>query len=423
MSKSLNILVSGAGIAAGVFTNCIRRAFPNNVRITMVERAPQLRLTGASVDIRNSAVDIIKWMGVEPAIRAHSTGEKGLSYVDAYGRPFATIATTGRSDVQSLTSEYEIFRGELAKILIEPVEKDIELVFDDHVKDYQQNDNGILVTFASGRCESYDLLVAADGMRSIIRGIMLGEDSNKHVHDEGVFAAYFTINKDLLEGSQVAKWRNMTGGRTILLRPDPSPTGRTRAHIITVIKKSDKARAERLRNAVRKGNESFMRLMEEWYRDGDWLTKDVLRGMRESDDFYCSPFAQVRTPKLADSRVVFIGDAGYSLPGFGTSLAIIGAYVLAGELLSHSGNIPRALTSYEEQMLRFTKPKLKDDGAMQVFNPQTKWGLAVRNTILRIVTRTGIDQLGMRAAVAVGIGDAPFPLHKYPWPNEQERER
>ena len=147
MSKPLEILVSGAGIAGSVFASCLLRAFPD-AQITMVERTPSLRLTGASVDIRGSAVDIIKEMGVEPQIRSASTREEGCQYVHADGSPIATIFATGRTDIQSITSEYEIFRGKLANIFLEPVADRLDLIFGDSVSHYEQSDARVGVTFA-----------------------------------------------------------------------------------------------------------------------------------------------------------------------------------------------------------------------------------------------------------------------------------
>jgi 2-polyprenyl-6-methoxyphenol hydroxylase-like FAD-dependent oxidoreductase len=124
---------------------------------------------------------------------------------------------------------------------------------------------------------------------------------------------------------------------------------------MNVTTSGDIERKERLNRAVREGNESYMKLMEEMFRDAGWVAPEVLQGMRESDDFYCSLFGQVRSPIIQDGRVVLLGDAGYATPGFGTSLAIIGGYVLAGELLGHPGDVKTALKRYEELMLPFAK--------------------------------------------------------------------
>jgi 2-polyprenyl-6-methoxyphenol hydroxylase-like FAD-dependent oxidoreductase len=104
MSPPLKVLISGGGIAGGVFASCLLRAMPN-AKITMIERAPALRLTGAAIDIRNSAVDIIEWLGVEKEIRDAGTKEQGMQFVDSNGKEIATLGASGRTDVQTITSE------------------------------------------------------------------------------------------------------------------------------------------------------------------------------------------------------------------------------------------------------------------------------------------------------------------------------
>jgi 2-polyprenyl-6-methoxyphenol hydroxylase-like FAD-dependent oxidoreductase len=58
----------------------------------------------------------------------------------------------------------------------------------------------------------------------------------------------------------------------------------------------------------------------------------------------------------SQGRVVLVGDAGYCaspMSGQGTSLALIGAYVLAGELAAASGAYQTAFRQYEEEMRPF----------------------------------------------------------------------
>jgi len=82
--SNLNILISGSGIAGSAPTFWLLRAYPD-ANITIVERNPPLRLTGANVDIRSSAVDMIKWMGAEQEIRNQCTNEEGMQLVDWQG--------------------------------------------------------------------------------------------------------------------------------------------------------------------------------------------------------------------------------------------------------------------------------------------------------------------------------------------------
>jgi 2-polyprenyl-6-methoxyphenol hydroxylase-like FAD-dependent oxidoreductase len=414
--SNLSILISGSGIAGSVFAFWLLRACPN-ANVTIVERDPSLRLTGASVDIRSSAVDIIKWMGAEQEIRNQTTKEEGIQFVDANGKAVATLRATGRSDIQSVTSEFEIFRGVLAKIFIDPIIKRVKFIFDESVNNFEQRDDGVVVTFAKSKeVKTYDLLVAADGLGSKIRGMMLNSKPQEQLYDEGVHVAYFTIKSDLLQGGRLAKWYNATGGRVVFLRPDPDPAGRTRGNLMNVTTRGDIETKERLNKALREGKESYMKLMEEMFRAVGWLAPEVLQCMRESDDFYCSLFGQIRSPKIHDGRVVLLGDAGYATPGFGTSLAIIGGYVLAGELLSHPGDIKTALERYEEIMLPFAKNSQGGDNAMQLLNPQTQWGIRIRNVILGFVTWTQLDRLVMAVASALSFTEKRVPMPDYQWP-------
>ena len=153
-------------------------------------------------DIRSNAVDIIKWAGLEPAIRAAGTNEKGMQFVQSDGSPIATLQATGRTDMQSMTSEYEIFRGELANIFTSPILDRVKILYDEQVQSYEQDDEKVTVTFLrSQKVESFDLLVGADGYYSKIRGAMLGAKPADQVFGEGVHVAYFTIKRDLLAGS------------------------------------------------------------------------------------------------------------------------------------------------------------------------------------------------------------------------------
>ena len=415
--SNLNILISGSGIAGSVFAFWLLRAYPN-ANITIVERDPSLRLTGASVDIRSSAVDIIKWMGTEQEIRKQTTKEEGIQFIDANSKPIATIRATGRSDIQSITSEFEIFRGVLAKIFIDLVIKRVKLIFDESIDHFEQCDDGVVVTFAKSKeVKVYDLLVAADGLGSKVRGMMLNSKPQEQLYDEGVHVAYFTIKSDLLQGSRMAKWYNTTGRRVIFLRPDPDPAGRTRCILMNVTTNGDIETKERLNKAVREGNESYMNLMEEMFRDVGWVAPEVLQGMRQSDDFYCSLFGQIRSPKIQNGRVVLLGDAAYATPGFGTSLAIIGGYVLAGELLSH-GEVKTALERYEEIMLPFAKNSQGGNTAMLLLNPQTQWGIRIRNGILGMVTWTKLDRLVMTVASVLGFTEKKVSMPDYQWPAE-----
>jgi 2-polyprenyl-6-methoxyphenol hydroxylase-like FAD-dependent oxidoreductase len=70
--------------------------------------------------------------------------------------------------------------------------------------------------------------------------------------------------------------------------------------------------------------------------------------------------AQVRMDRWSCGRVALLGDAGYSaspLSGQGTSLALVGAYVLAEELdrARIDGDLRAGLVRYEQRLRSFVE--------------------------------------------------------------------
>src|SRR5699024_7979389 len=77
-----------------------------------------------------------------------------------------------------------------------------------------------------------------------------------------------------------------------------------------------------------------------------------LAGMDTSSDFFFDSSAQVRLPAWSRGRVALVGDAVYCpspISGKGTTLALVGAYVLAGELARHTDH-KDAFAAYESTL-------------------------------------------------------------------------
>jgi len=431
--EPLNILISGGGIAGFVLAFWLLKlntaGTPKRIHLTIIERAPAIRLTGASVDIRGAAVDIIRAMNLEEKILENVTHEAGIEFVDNSGKAFAKFGATGSTEVQSFTSEFEIFRGALNQIFYESVKdsEDVEFVFGDYVRDVKQVvDDGdgarVEVTLMhSEEKKTYDLVVAADGLYSKIRDMMLKEAQGEEAvqecfHPLNLFCSYFTFKGDLLKGSLFAKWYNATDGRVTFIRPDPA--GNTRGNLIVVTDGDPKVLA-RHRDALNKGNKEYKALMDSVFADAGWLAAEVLKGMNESEDYYCSEVAQIRTDTLWHGRVVLLGDAGYCptpLTGFGTSLAIIGGYVLAGEILRSAGDVETALASYQDLMLPYVKKVQYMPVAPQYLNPRTGWGLSIMRNVMWFVTWTRLDKLMLKLASLPSLQPSKFEMPEYEWP-------
>jgi 2-polyprenyl-6-methoxyphenol hydroxylase-like FAD-dependent oxidoreductase len=105
--------------------------------------------------------------------------------------------------------------------------------------------------------------------------------------------------------------------------------------------------------------------------------------MDQVDDVYFDCVSQIHLPRWSAGRVALIGDAAACaslLAGEGTGLAMIEAYVLAGELHRAGGQVELALKGYEERLRAFVTAKQK--AALRFrgfFAPRTALALKVRN--------------------------------------------
>ncbi|KAI1054360.1 hypothetical protein LB505_014144 [Fusarium chuoi] len=342
--SGLKVLVSGASIAGPATAYWLAKA---GAKVTVIERFPALRTGGQAVDIRTAGVSVMRKMaGLEAAVRAKSTQEEGISFVREDGTPYGVIRPTGNPDQQSLVSEYEILRGDLSKILFNMTKdnKNITYIFDEQIASMQQQcekiAGPITVTFANGtETSEYDLVIACDGATSRTRALGLGCNVGDHIVSTNCWSAYFSIPQDVLSGSKIGQGFNAVRGRNISIGTDPA--GFSRVLLMCMNSRGKSESADAFREASAKGTDALKKYFAQHYSDVGWKSPIALKEMMSSEDFYASEIVQVKTPTLSKGRFVLVGDAGYAagLTGGGTSLALAGAYILAGELSKHKGDI------------------------------------------------------------------------------------
>jgi 2-polyprenyl-6-methoxyphenol hydroxylase-like FAD-dependent oxidoreductase len=418
----LNILIVGASIAGPTAAYWFAKAGAN---VTIIERFPKMRTNGQNVDIRTVGLNVMRKMkGMESAVRAKRLDLEGISFVSGGGQLLGTIKPTGNPDLQSLVSEYEIFRGDLAQILFDLTKNDksIRYVFGEQVVSMHQSesfDGPVTVEFANGLpTAQYDLVVACDGATSRTRSIGLGCDTRDHMIPMKGWAAYFSVKQDLLEGSKLGVSYSAIGGRFIAIGPDPGGVSRV---VLMCFQPSESPDAMLpFREAMKKGDDSLKQFIAQHYRGAGWKTEEVVNGLIEADDFYSNEIVQVKLPSLYKGRFVLVGDAGYaSSVGTGTSLAIAGAYVLAGEVCKKKGDLAAALSSYEQQM----RPIIDDLQAIPplmftILAPQTSWGLRLRNSILGFIIWTRILEFGQKYFARAFASSDKYNLQEYKWCSE-----
>ena len=372
------VLVSGAGIAGPALAFWLRR---HGMVPTVVERAPGVRPGGQSIDVRGAGREVVRRMGLEDAVRRAGTGEEGVSFVDSAGRSRAAIGV-GAFGGEGPTAELEILRGELADVLYAATRDDVEYVFGDHATSIDERDGSVHVGFASGSEREFDLVVGADGLGSSTRRLVFGD--GPHVRPLGLSVAYLTIPRADTDGMW-ARWYNATGSRVVTLRPDQH--GTTRALL------SYLDRPRRWEDLDEAGRAAELRRV---FADAGWEAPRVLAALADSADLYVESVGQVKMSAWTRGRVALLGDAGYCpspISGMGTSVSLVGAYVLAAELARHDDHTA-AFAAYESTMRPYVERAQKlPPGAPRLANPRTRLGIAAFHGVLRVATSRPVARL------------------------------
>lgn len=204
----LNILVVGASIAGPMTAYWLAKT---GAHVTVIERFPELRKGGQNIDIRTIGVTVMRKIpGLENSVRASLAPVDGMAFVRDDGSVIGTMTDTGDADQQSLVSEFEIYRGELSRLICDLTKDNdrVRYIFNEQVIAIQQSpsDGPVRVAFANETpTQDFDLVVACDGATSRTRSIGLGCGVRDYVHPIGAWVAYWSIKEDVLRGSRVFK--------------------------------------------------------------------------------------------------------------------------------------------------------------------------------------------------------------------------
>ncbi|KAI2464795.1 FAD/NAD(P)-binding domain-containing protein [Annulohypoxylon bovei var. microspora] len=408
----LKVLIVGAGICGPATAMLLRRSDPEN-SVTVVERYPGIRHNGLQIDLRSWGVPIMKRLGLIDVVREKVVHEAGSSFIDSKGRAYGTFGTSGTdSGQQSLTSEFEIMRGDLAQLLYEASRKDpatgvmdpqpeqvnpededrpgVRYRFGVSPTALAQDDGGVDVTFSDGSQRRYDLVVGADGQWSRTRRLLFGEEAGLAMFKPlDLYTAYYTVPRDETDDAY-ARFFHAGKGRSIAVRAADRPE--TQVYLM-VRTKSDEVR----RGVERQSAETQMDTFEKVFADAGWQKERFLKGMRESTDFYGDSIGQVKAPHVARGRVALVGDAAYCaapVTGMGTTVSLVGAWTLAGELARHKGDVPTALEAYDANVRPYVdKAQKLMPGIPWVMTLESNWGIWVFRAITWFFSFIRLDKI------------------------------
>lgn len=391
----MKILISGAGIAGPTLAYWLAHF---GLKPTIVEKAPTLRTGGYVIDFWGAGFEIADRMDLLPQIRELGYRIQQVRVVNERGKRVAEFSADAFE--RATQGRYvSLPRGDLAAAIFSKIEGKVETIFGDGVDAIEQTNEGVRVRLESGAVREFDLLIGADGLHSNIREIVFGAQGGfeKYLgYKAAAFAAAGYRPRDELVyvmytqvGQQIARF-SMRDDRTMFLFTFAD---------------------EQMHDVPVDSIDAQKRLIRGRFENSGWECPQILDALDASDHLYFDRVSQIQMDPeqglWSKGRVALLGDAAFCvslLAGQGSALAMVAAYILAGELHRAKGNYAEAFETYQRRFGPFVfakqKAALRFAGA---FAPKSKLALFLRNQIMNLMNFPYVADLAMGRGLSDNI--------------------
>ena len=392
-----SVLISGAGITGPALAFWLKAA---GFEPTIVERAPALRSGGYVIDFWGVGYDLAERMGLLPDINRTGYHVRELRIINDAGRRVAGFGTAVFSELTG--GRYVTLpRSDLSRFLLAKVKNNIETIFDDEIIGLEQQTGCIRVALKQAGERHFDLVIGTDGLHSSVRKLAFGPQSWSEKHLGYAVAAfeasgYRPRDEDVYfmygEPGRMLGRFTLHDNRTLFLFVFTANRGELPATL-----------------------EAQKATLHDLYGRGGWECEKILSELDRTNELYFDSVSQIKMQNWSSGRVALVGDAAFCvslLAGQGSALAMIAAYVLAGELSASHGRHERAFAGYEARLRGYidTKQRAAERFA-GALAPRTRAGLHFRNLVVKAFAIPGLARLAIGRDIADRI-----EIPDYPWP-------
>ncbi|MGA9486903.1 MAG: FAD-binding domain [Methylocella sp.] len=375
------VLISGAGIAGPTLAFWLKAA---GFEPTLIERAPALRTGGYVIDFWGLGYDIAERMGLARDINRVGYHMREMRIVDDRGKRVTGFGTKVFGELTG--GRYvTLGRSDLSRLLFEKVKGTTEVIFDNEIVGLQERADCVRVQLKHAGERRFDLVIGADGLHSDVRRLAFGPQHQFEKQLGYVVAAF-----------EVRGYRPRDEDVYVMYGRPGWMLGRFTLHddrtLFLFVFATDNVSLPATLDLQKA-------MLRERYGDGKWECPRILDEVDQTHELYFDRVSQIRMESWSRGRVALAGDAAFCvslLAGQGSALAMISAYVLAGELATAGGRYEEAFGKYEAFLRAYINTK--QQGAERfaaIFAPKTQWGLCLRNQVIKAFAIPGLARLAV----------------------------
>jgi 2-polyprenyl-6-methoxyphenol hydroxylase-like FAD-dependent oxidoreductase len=328
----MRIIVVGGGIGGLTTAIALRRV---GIDADVYEQAGALREAGAGIVLASNALRALEVLGLASELQSESVAavQGGLRRPD--GGVLVSIAADDLS--RKMGTVAALHRAELLALLSRHVEPG-RVHLGHRCVEVRQDANGVSAQFDTGKTVRADAIIAADGLRSIVRAQLFGNPAPRY--------AGYTAWRTIVNASNPGPMVSETLGRGRRFGIVPMARGR-------VYWFATRNAPEGQRDASVGTKAMLAELFRGWHRPiEELIAASTEESILQNDIYDIDPLR-----RFANGRVALLGDAAHPMTpnlGQGACQAIEDSVVLAASLKS-SSSIEAALAEYERRRLARTR--------------------------------------------------------------------